>query len=219
MPARSFGPTPVGTSIALNLGNQRDWEVVGVVEDMQQGGMLGRPPARFGGTAPLQPEIFFAAAQWTGSIQELVLVARTTGDPAALAPTLRAVVRETDPTVALDSVMTMDERVGASLARPRIYAVLLAAFAGCALSIATVGLFGVLSYTTARRTREIGVRTALGARPRDVALLVMRQALGVAVAGAAAGVLLAFILASSISTLLYGVPPPTRSASSSPHRC
>jgi putative ABC transport system permease protein len=149
--------------------------------------------------------MFFAAAQWTTPMQELVLVARTPGDPAALAPSLRAIVREVDPTVALDSVMTMDERVGASLARPRLYAVLLTAFASCAVVIATVGLFGVLSYTTARRTREIGVRTALGARPRDVATLVMRQALGVAIAGAAAGVLLAFVLASSISTLLYGV--------------
>jgi len=201
-----LGATPVGTSIALNVGGHRDWEVVGVVEDMLQGGLLGRPPTRFGGIGePLQPELFFAAAQWTTPLQELMLVARTSGDPAALTPTLRAVVREADPTVALDSVMTMDERVGASLARPRIYAVLLAAFAACALVIATVGLFGVLSYTTSRRTREIGVRTALGARPRDVATLVMREALGVAVAGAAAGVLLAFVLASSISTLLYGV--------------
>jgi len=197
---------PVGTLIALNVGGQRDWEVVGVVEDMQQGGMLGRPPARFGGICePRQPEIFFAAPQWGTPLQELILAVRTSGDPAALAPSLRAVVREADPTVALDSVMTMDERVGASLARPRVYAVLLAAFAACALVIATVGLFGVLSYTTSRRTREIGVRTALGARPRDVATLVMRQAIGVTVAGAAAGVLLAFVFASSISTLLYGV--------------
>ena len=61
-----LGPTPVGTSIALNVAGHRDWEVVGVVEEMQQGGLLGRPPARFGGIGdPLQPELFFAAAQWT----------------------------------------------------------------------------------------------------------------------------------------------------------
>jgi len=204
--SRYLGPTPVGTIMALGVDGTKNWEVVGVVDDMRQGGLQGRPPSRFGGVDdPAQPELFFAAAQSKQQLQELFFVVRTTGDPAALAPALRTVVREGDPTVALDSVMSMDERVQASLARPRIYVVLLTAFAGCALVIAMVGLFGVLSYTTARRTREIGVRTALGARPRDVAGLVIRQALTVSLAGTVLGLLIAYVVARSISSLLYGV--------------
>ena len=204
--SRYLGPEPLGTKLALNLGKHRDWEVVGVVDDMRQGGMIGRPPAPFGGIAePPLPEFFFAASQWPVPVSELILVVRTTGDPVSLTPTLAAVVRQEDPTLALDSVMTMDERVMESLARPRIYAVLLGAFALCALTIAMVGLFGILSYTTARRTREIGIRTALGARPRDVASLVIRQALAVSVTGAAAGIALAYVGGRLVTTLLYGV--------------
>jgi hypothetical protein len=165
--SRYLGPESLGTKLALNLGKHRDWEVVGVVDDMRQGGMIGRPPAPFGGIAePPLPEFFFAASQWPVPVSELILVVRTTGDPVSLTPTLAAVVRQEDPTLALDSVMTMDERVMESLARPRIYAVLLGAFALCALTIAMVGCSN-LSHMTARRT-EIGIRRRL-ARPRDVA--------------------------------------------------
>jgi putative ABC transport system permease protein len=204
--SKYLGPDPVGTKLALKVGNQRDWEVVGVVDDMRQGGMIGRPPAPFGGISdPPLPEFFFATSQWTAQITELVLVVRTSGDPVPLTPTLGAIVRQEDASLALDSVMTMDERVVESLARPRISAVLLGTFAICAVTIAMVGLFGILAYTTARRTREIGIRAALGARPRDVAGLVIRQALTVAAGGAAAGVGLAYIGGRLISTLLYGV--------------
>ena len=205
--ARQYlGPNPVGTMVALGLYDHRDWEVVGVVDDMRQGGMSGRPQARFGGMGePALPEMFFAAAQWPGQISELILVVRTTGDPAPLAPALGSILHDEEPSLALDSVMTMDARVVESLSRPRIYALVLGSFAACALAIAMVGLFGVLSYTTAIRTREIGIRAALGARPLDVAALVVRQAAAVAVGGGAAGVALAWVAARSISTLLYGV--------------
>jgi predicted permease len=203
---RYLGTSPVGTIMSLGIHGKKDWEVVGVVDDMSQGGLSGRPPSRFGGIGESpQPEMFFTSAQVTQTVQEMVLVIRTAGDPVQLTPALRTAVREADASVALDSIMTMDERVRASLARPRVYVVLLTAFAACALVIAMVGLFGVLSYTTARRTREIGVRTALGARSRDVAGLVVRQALVVSTAGAAIGLALAYLLARSISSLLYGV--------------
>jgi putative ABC transport system permease protein len=101
--------------------------------------------------------------------------------------------------------MTMDDRLLASLAQPRLYALLLGTFATFALLVAGAGLFGVLSYSVAQRAREIGVRTALGARPRDVMGLILRQALAVTAAGGAVGLIGAFLLVTLVGTLLYGV--------------
>ena len=91
------------------------------------------------------------------------MVARTVDDPLAHVEALRTALREEDPTLALDAVMTMDQRVGDSLSRPRLYAVLFAGFAAFALVIAGAGLFGVLSHSVSQRSRELAVRTALGA--------------------------------------------------------
>jgi putative ABC transport system permease protein len=99
----------------------------------------------------------------------------------------------------------MEDLVSTSLAQPRLYAVLLAGFAAFALAIAGVGLFGVLAYMVAQRSREIGVRTALGARPRDIVNLVVRQGLAIVLAGLAVGLAVAFAFVKSLSTFLYGV--------------
>jgi ABC-type antimicrobial peptide transport system permease subunit len=101
--------------------------------------------------------------------------------------------------------MTMRDRVAGSLANPRLYAVVLATFAGFALLIAAVGLFGVLSYTVALRRREIGVRSALGATGRDIVLLVARQSLAIVAAGIAIGLLASAWATRLLGTLLYGV--------------
>jgi ABC-type antimicrobial peptide transport system permease subunit len=134
-----------------------------------------------------------------------LFVIRTREDPAPYVATLRALVSEQDPSLALDSVMTMEDRVMTSLARPRTYAVLLGVFAVLAAAIAGVGLFGVLAYSVAQRTREIGVRTALGARPGDIAALVLRQAFVMTLGGLAAGMWVAFAVGRSLSKFLYGV--------------
>jgi putative ABC transport system permease protein len=114
-------------------------------------------------------------------------------------------LREQAPTLAFDSIMTMDERVMMALARPRLYAVVVAGFATFALAIAAVGLFGVLSYSVAQRAREIGIRSALGARPRRIVALVVRQAAAVAACGIVAGSWLAFASARWIEALLFGI--------------
>lgn len=201
--ARYLGPDPVGRT--LPVGGGREWEVVGVVDDVRQGGFAGVAPAAFGGLEePPQPEVFFTFRQSEQSISELVFVIRG-GDPAVLAPALRAVLRDEAPSLVLDSVMTMDERVMNSLARPRTYAVLIGGFALFAMSVAAVGLFGALSYTTTQRTREFGVRTALGARPQDILRLVSRDAAAIAAGGLATGLAGAFLLARMLRALLYGV--------------
>lgn len=103
--------------------------------------------------------------------------------------------------------MTMDARVGTSLARPRLYAVLLGSFAFFALAVAGVGLFGALAYSVAQRSREIGVRTTLGATPGTIVRMVVGQGLRIAVAGIVLGLVTSFILARSLAAFLYGVQP------------
>jgi predicted permease len=198
--AKYLGSRSVGVQVP-NLGMCRGdddrWEVVGVVDDMRQGA-VGDPP---------EAEIFMPARQigCAAAFGNPIIAVRTVDDPLGYTASLRSAVREQAPELALDSVMTMDERVMSSVARPRFYAVLLAAFAIFAVLIAGVGLFGVLSYSVAQRSREIGVRTALGAQPADIVRLVLRQAAAITIGGAAAGMWAAFALVRYLSTFLYGV--------------
>jgi ABC-type antimicrobial peptide transport system permease subunit len=104
-------------------------------------------------------------------------------------------------------VATLDNRVRTTLARPRLAAVLLSTFAAAAVAIAAVGLFGVLSYVVAQRSREIAVRTALGARRAQVVFLVLRQGLALTAAGIAAGIGASILLMGTISAQLFGVSP------------
>ena len=204
--ARYLGERPIGTVLSIPIGSYRDWEVVGIVEDLRQGGFNGVAPTRFGGvTDPPQPEMFFTYRQWTSTIRELAYVVRTNRNPSAIAPLLRDILREEEPSAAVDSVMTMEDRVMQSLARPRTYAVLLAGFALFAVVIAAAGLVGVLSYMTSQRTREIGIRTALGARARDIVRLVTRETAAILAAGLGIGLTGAYLLAGALRPMLYGV--------------
>lgn len=208
--ARQYiGDGPIGVRIPLRgpragslrfANEQADAEIVGVVEDMRQDGL----------DAALQPEIFASLKQIPASgIRSFdpILVIRTTRDPTTYVPVLRSLVHEEAPTVALDSVMTMEDRVMTSLERPRLYVVVLAGFGVVALLIAGVGLFGILSFGVAQRTREIGVRSALGAQTRDIIGLVLRQALEIVGIGLAVGLCVALAGARSLSAFLYGISP------------
>jgi putative ABC transport system permease protein len=192
---------PLGFRLPINLSQTvstpQGWEIVGIVDDVRQRGA----------TDPPQPEVFLTYHQLAEGMRMSVpvLVVRTTGDPAALVPALRSVVHEENASLVLDSVMTMDERLLASLARPRLYALLLGTFAVFALLVAGTGLFVVLSYNVAQRTREIGVRAALGATPAHLVGLVLRQGVTITIAGAVAGLAAAALLVKYVGTLLYGV--------------
>jgi predicted permease len=172
-------------------------EILAIVSDVRH-----RPDR---GDAP--PQVYQVHAEQAGTLSwsGMTILARTTGNPAALAGTLRALAREQDAAVALDSVMTMEERLRASMEGPRTIASLIGGFAGLALLIAAVGLFGVLSYTVAQRSRELAVRSALGARPAQLLGLVLRQGLAVAAAGVALGLVAASALVQLIAAMLYGV--------------
>jgi len=171
--------------------------IVGVVDDLKQDGPDGPP----------QPEMFVAFAQLPGASfgsQAFVLM-RTADDPAAHVEALRTALREVDPTLALDAVMTMDQRIGRSASRPRTYAVLLGGFAAFALLIAGAGLFGVLSYSVTQRSRELAVRTALGAsRPAIVRVALQQMSVAMA-AGLAIGLAASAALSNNLSPFIYGV--------------
>ena len=205
--ARQYlGDRPVGQRLQFQVGARGNWEVVGVVEDMRQGTLGSQPGFSFGGVADArQPEMFFAPSQWESPTAVLIFVVRTNSDPATLASDARSVIRAEAPTLPVDSIMTMEDRVVESLAGPRTYAIFLTGFALSALAIAGVGLFGLLSYTTSLRTREIGLRTALGAQRRDVLRLVSGQAATITLGGLAAGLVASFFLSRLMTTLLYGV--------------
>lgn len=138
---------------------------------------------------------------------EPVLVVRTSADPGALIPAVRASVQQIDGRILLDNVMTMEDRLRAGLARPRLYALLATSLSSLALLIAGVGVFGVLSYTVTQRRREIGVRAALGARPRDIIMLTIRQGLWITGAGLVLGLGAAALLVRYLRGLLWGVVP------------
>ncbi len=140
-----------------------------------------------------------------GYYEGMSLVVRAASNPGALAGAIRTQVQALDPSQAVYDVKTMSERVTESVAQQRFAAVLLALFAGLALALAAVGLYGVLSYMVAQRTHEIGVRMALGAHPRDVLRLVIGQGLKLAVIGVAVGIAAAFGLTRLMASLLYGV--------------
>lgn len=201
-----LGVDPIGRRLPLSLYRQAEWEIVGVVDDMKQGGLQTAGFVTTADTAP--PEMFSSYRQFGQMrLDTAFFVVRTAGDPSTQAPALRAIVRDQAPALVLDSVMTMEDRLMSSLSRPRAYAFVLGGVAAFALAIAAVGLFGVLSYTVAQRSREIGVRTALGARTADILALVLRSGMAITAAGLAVGLAAAAVLVKSLSSILYGVSP------------
>jgi putative ABC transport system permease protein len=192
---------PPREAIGLSLGRmglalKADAVVAGVVDDMRQDSP----------TAARQPELFITAAQLPFSLQGFssFIIVRTDEAPERLASPLRTALQEQDGTLAFDSMMTMEERVSASLAAERTYMLFLAAFAVAALLVVSVGLFGVLSYLVATRTRELAVRTAIGATPGRVMGLVARQAAVIVAAGVVVGATAAAAGAGVLSRFVHG---------------
>ena len=197
---RYFDDQALGTKLPLSLHDARsEWEIAGVVEDSRTRSVLERP----------QPELFACLCQLPEGLAgaDPLIVVRTRTEPGSFAPNLRQLIRDVDPSIALDAMLTMDQRLMGNLARPRLYAIVLAGFAAFALLIAGVGLFGVLSYSVAQRAREIGVRSALGARSADIIGLVVREGLLVTVGGLVVGLTLSAVLARSMSSFLFGIVP------------
>ncbi len=171
-------------------------EVVGIVGDVRHAGLNAEP----------QPEVYVSYRQ-SEQLRSAAtyLVVRTRADPMALVPALGAAVRSIDPDIPLESVMTMEARVSASVAQPRFDAAIVVGFGGLALILAVVGVYGVLSFSVLQRRREIGVRMAVGAGAGDVRRLVMRQGGMLVVAGLAIGLIAAALSSRLLGALLFGV--------------
>jgi predicted permease len=197
--ARAFWPgqDPIGRPVSVGQGGF--WEdtatVVGVVGDVRFRSMEIAP----------KPDVYLSYYQSPN--QRLGLYVRTAGDPLAVAEPVRRALRELAPDAPVYEVRTMAARVADATAFARFGALLLAAFAGVALALATLGVYGVLAFAAAQRTREIGVRVALGATRGRVVRLVVGQGLAIAAAGGAAGLAGAFGATRVLRALLYDVAP------------
>jgi len=196
--ARRFWPNedPVGKIITVpDMLTPAMRQIVGVVGDVRHYGLAEE--------APIEIYRPFYQARWPF----FTLVARASLDSVQLGNTLRQAVASVDKDQPIQSVRMMEELASDSVALRRASMVLLAIFAAVALLLAALGIYSVMSYTVARRTQEIGIRMALGAQSRDVLRLVTREAILLALAGVAFGLLGAFALTRFLGTLLYGVQP------------
>ncbi|HSR42380.1 MAG TPA: ADOP family duplicated permease, partial [Longimicrobiales bacterium] len=196
--ARAYfpGEDPVGRRIRLGgAGEERPWvEIVGVVADTRNRG-LDQDPA---------PELY-AAQQQVGGGNQLFLLVRTEGDPRGVLTGVREVVREMDPDQPVYAIQTGEEVYADQAAPRRATTLFVAGFAAFALLLAAVGIYAVVSYSVQGRTREIGVRMALGARAGRVRRLVVAQALVPVGLGVVAGLLLAFVLGQQLEAVLFQV--------------
>jgi ABC-type antimicrobial peptide transport system permease subunit len=138
-------------------------------------------------------------------VNAMSIVLRGSSDPAWLVNTLREAVRQLDPTLAVADVRLMDQIADASVSTPRFALFLVVLFGGLALTLAAIGMYGVISYSVNQRTHEFGLRMALGARPLDVQRLVLREGIQLALVGAALGIAGALALGRVLGSLLYEV--------------
>ncbi|HEY3188888.1 MAG TPA: FtsX-like permease family protein, partial [Solirubrobacteraceae bacterium] len=194
------GEDPLGKSITVGWRRGEGkppagGEVVGIVGDVKERGLAEENP----------PEIYLPYAQLPVSTMDILL--RTSTGPMTLAPAAAGVVHGLDPELPVARVRTLDDIVARSISEPRFYVVLLGAFAGTALFLAALGIFGVMSYAVVQRSREIGIRVALGAHPAHLRRMVLGQALLLAAGGVVVGLLGSLALSRVIAGLLFELSP------------
>ncbi|MGA8222533.1 MAG: ABC transporter permease [Candidatus Acidiferrales bacterium] len=192
------GEDPLGKRIRFTYDPRAPFmEIAGMVGNVAQNDLA----------APAPPVVYLANDQDTGTFMSYAV--RTSGDPVAFVGAVRAALRETDPQIALIQPQSMDQIVNQS---PSVFlrrypSYLIGSFAALAVILAMVGLYGLISYTVQQRTREIGIRVALGAQRPDILRLVLRQGIATALAGVGIGVLAGLALTRLMASLLFGVTP------------
>jgi len=198
--ARKHWPNqnPIGKRVSFTTDDPRWYEIVGIVGNIKHRGLDARD----------RPELYVPYRQplfdgWT--VRPMYLAVRTASDPAAAAAVVRREISRIDRDQPISDVRTMDERIGRSLSGRRFNMVLLALFAALALTLAAVGVYGIVAYSVTEREHEIGVRLALGAQRRDVIAMVIGQGMTMIVMGTIAGLAASLMLTSVMRNLLFGV--------------
>jgi len=201
--ARSEFPSenPVGQIVFVG-NNPVPWTIVGIAGDVRQFGLDHAP----------EPQFFADLRQWpeTGRLTLPVgpyYAVRTSGDPAAALVHVREIVRSLEPLGTIDNVATLDALIANSMTRPRLYAVMVSVFAAIAAGLAAVGIYGVMTYAVSRRTREIGIRMALGARRSEVLSLVLRESGALTLTGIVIGLASAIAASRYLESLLFATTP------------
>ena len=189
------GDNPIGRKFILILGNEKPHEIIGVVGDVKLTTVEGE----------IRPTAYLSSRQYAFGVMNFVV--RTSGDPARLAPAAVRVVREIDPLLPVSAVRPLEDVFAESIARPRLTAVAMSVFAGAALLLAALGVYGIVSYSVSQRSREFGIRVALGAKPSQIVAMVVGQNLRIVAMGLGAGVLAAIPATRLMRGLLYQVGP------------
>ncbi|HTM25963.1 MAG TPA: ABC transporter permease [Vicinamibacterales bacterium] len=195
--ARKYFPNedPIGKQLAISWTDKAPDEIIGVVGDVRQSSL----------DVEARPTTYWAPARFAYPWNSVVI--RTSGDPVRIVPEVASIVREFDSTIAVADVHTMSDVVSISVAERRLTMLLLTIFAGLAVALAAVGIYGVISYSVTQRTQEIGIRMALGAQRGTVLRLVVAHAMTLASIGIGAGAAAAWVLTRLMQKLLFGVRP------------
>jgi putative ABC transport system permease protein len=197
---RRFFPDadPIGRRILL--GKEEYWTIVGVVADTRQ----------FGLAAPAEPSVFVSFAKKMFpemTIPELTLLLRANGNQESLLPAVRSIISNLDKNIPIYDVLTLQDLLRDQTASQRFSSLLLSAFAFLAVLLTCLGIYGVTAYSVSQRTRELGLRMALGALPRNIAFLILRQTAILAFLGVAIGIAASLALGKLISSMLFRVQP------------
>jgi predicted permease len=200
--ARHFwgNQSPIGRRI--RPGSQDPWRtVIGVVADVKNAGL----------DLPAGTELYFPYRQMDRNfgfgLRGVYFVLRTNGDPQSLAHSAVSVIHGIDPSLPVASVRTMDDVLSAAESQPRFLTLLLSLFSAVAMALAAIGIYGLMAYSVAQRTQELGIRMALGAQPRHVHWLILGNGMGLAAIGIVLGLGAAFALSRTMASMLFGVSP------------
>ena len=188
---------PVGKRFRADRDGKSDWiQIVGICADTRYSNLRDEPPAQF-----------FMPYVQQAEVGGMVYQVRTRMEPAVLVPALRRVVQSVDRDLPMIDVRTQREQINATMQVQRALAALTTGFGVLALTLACVGIYGVMAYNVAQRTNEIGIRLALGARPRQLRGMILRESTVVTLAGIIVGVTVALLLTRAVKSMLYGIQP------------